>query len=108
MKFCRKCGSVMLPRKTEEGVFLECTSCGKIEKAKEIEGYRVVRESVGENEIPVIEEKSPATAPVANIKCPRCENNRAYWWIKQTRAADEPSTRFYKCTECGKVWREYA
>jgi len=26
----------------------------------------------------------------------------------QTRAADEPPTRFYRCTKCGHTWREYA
>ncbi|MEM4865380.1 MAG: hypothetical protein QXY09_02690 [Acidilobaceae archaeon] len=26
----------------------------------------------------------------------------------QTRAADEPPTRFYRCTKCGYTWREYA
>ncbi|MEM0290915.1 MAG: transcription factor S, partial [Thermoplasmata archaeon] len=31
----------------------------------------------------------------------------AYWMLKQTRAADEPETRFYICTKCGYRWREY-
>ncbi|MEM3402021.1 MAG: transcription factor S [Candidatus Hadarchaeales archaeon] len=109
MEFCKKCGSLMLPRKTEEGIFLECTSCGKIEKAKDTKNYRAIEKSVAaEKEIPVIEEEAPATLPITKVTCPKCGNNRAYWWIKQTRAADEPSTRFYKCTKCGKVWREYA
>ncbi|MFN4132746.1 MAG: transcription factor S [Candidatus Hadarchaeales archaeon] len=108
MQFCKKCGFLMLPRKTEEGIFLECTSCGKIEKAKNADSYKMTKESAAEKEIPIIEEEAPATLPATNAKCPKCGNNKAYWWIKQTRAADEPSTRFYKCTRCGKVWREYA
>ncbi|MEM2192019.1 MAG: hypothetical protein QXG38_00190 [Candidatus Hadarchaeales archaeon] len=55
MEFCKKCGSLMLPRKTEEGIFLECTSCGKIEKAKDTKNYRAIEKSVAaEKEIPVI------------------------------------------------------
>jgi len=40
-------------------------------------------------------------------ECPKCGHNEAYYWFMQTRAADEPPTRFYKCTRCGYVWREY-
>jgi len=29
------------------------------------------------------------------------------WWMEQTRASDEPPTRFYECTECGNVHKEY-
>ncbi|HID27364.1 MAG TPA: transcription factor S, partial [Methanosarcinales archaeon] len=25
----------------------------------------------------------------------------------QLRSADESETRFFRCTECGKTWREY-
>ncbi|MEM2705477.1 MAG: transcription factor S, partial [Thermoplasmata archaeon] len=39
--------------------------------------------------------------------CPKCGNRGAYWMLKQTRAADEPETRFYICTKCGYRWREY-
>lgn len=36
-----------------------------------------------------------------------CGNNVCYFWTKQTRSADEPETKFYKCVKCGKTWREY-
>jgi DNA-directed RNA polymerase subunit M len=32
----------------------------------------------------------------------------AYFWTQQTRGADEPETRFFKCTKCSHTWREYA
>ena len=27
--------------------------------------------------------------PTIQIKCPKCENNLAFWWLRQLRAADE-------------------
>ena len=36
--------------------------------------------------------------------CPECGNKRAYFMQIQIRSADEPSTIFYKCTECKKLW----
>ena len=41
------------------------------------------------------------------VKCPKCGHDEAYYKIIQTRRADEPPTRIYKCTKCGHVWREY-
>jgi len=43
-----------------------------------------------------------------SVACPKCENDRAKYRLIQIRSADEPMTRFYKCTnkECGHVWRE--
>lgn len=45
--------------------------------------------------------------PKTKIMCPNCENTEAYWWMQQTRSADEPPTIFYKCTKCGYSWRSY-
>jgi DNA-directed RNA polymerase subunit M len=108
MQFCKKCGSLMLPKKEDEGVFLVCTSCGHTMKAAGTEEYKLPKKVERKAEITVLEEAAPATLPTAKTKCPKCGNEKAYYWIRQTRSADEPSTRFYRCTECGKVWREYA
>ena len=45
--------------------------------------------------------------PTAEVTCPRCGNDTAYWHLEQTRSADESETRFFECTECGYRWREY-
>lgn len=37
--------------------------------------------------------------------CGRCGNRGAYYYLMQTRKADEPTTRFYRCTKCGKQWK---
>ncbi len=52
----------------------------------------------------------PPTAQVlkGSVRCPRCGNDEVLAWMMQTRAADEPPTRFYRCTKCGYTWREYA
>lgn len=42
------------------------------------------------------------------VQCARngCTGNRAYFMQMQIRSADEPMTTFYKCIDCGHVWRE--
>jgi DNA-directed RNA polymerase subunit M len=44
--------------------------------------------------------------PTTRQRCPECDNERAYYEMKQIRAADESETRFFTCTECGHKWRE--
>ena len=43
-----------------------------------------------------------------NIDCPKCGKRKVISWMEQTRASDEPPTRFYKCTYCNHTWREYS
>ncbi|KAF2356892.1 Zinc finger TFIIS-type [Trinorchestia longiramus] len=38
--------------------------------------------------------------------CAKCSHNRAYFMQLQTRSADEPMTTYYKCAECGFIWKE--
>ncbi len=46
--------------------------------------------------------------PAIEIECEKCGNNKAVWWMLQTRSADEPTTQFYRCTQCKYTWRNYA
>ncbi len=103
MMFCPKCGSILKPLKEGIKVMWVCscgyrTSDGKIEISEKMKKQK---------EIEVVEEKSERL-PVTEEQCPKCGNEKAYFWSKQTRAADEPETRFYKCVKCGHTWREYS
>jgi DNA-directed RNA polymerase subunit M len=55
----------------------------------------------------VLDGKAAATLPVDKTECPKCHHNEAYWVLRQTRAADEPETKIYRCTKCEHSWREY-
>ena len=43
-----------------------------------------------------------------DVTCDECGNGEAWYTIKQTGSADEPPTRFFKCTKCGNRWRGYS
>lgn len=102
--FCKKCGSIMLPKKENGKSILKCTSCGNIQS-----GEFELKEKV-EKKLQKIEvvEKEVEILPVMQAHCTKCGNNEAYFWTIQTRAADEPETKFYKCRKCGHQWREYS
>ncbi|MDI6820249.1 MAG: transcription factor S [Candidatus Hodarchaeaceae archaeon] len=96
----------MLPKKIEEGPILVCSGCGYATKASALEGYRLTRTSKERKE-PMVVEGMPVTLPTTHTRCPSCGHNKAYWWLRQTRAADEATTRFYRCAKCDHTWREY-
>nr|AIE93535.1 DNA-directed RNA polymerase, subunit M/Transcription elongation factor TFIIS [uncultured marine group II/III euryarchaeote AD1000_38_E02] len=39
--------------------------------------------------------------------CPICEGVDVFSELHQTRASDEPETRFLTCKSCSHGWREY-
>lgn len=99
--FCPKCSSLLRLKKEKEKRFLLC-SCGYREE-KRIE---VKEEIPAGKKIGVIEKTE--ILPETEAECPNCGNKKAYYWMQQTRAADEAETRFFKCQKCSHVWREYS
>lgn len=99
--FCPKCQSLMMP---QEGFYV-CTNCGHKVKIKSGSENKIEYQAK-ESEVMLITENS-TNLPTTRIECPECGNKKAYWRLEQTRAADEPPTRIYRCTKCNHTWREY-
>ncbi len=102
MEFCPKCKSIMI----YQGDKLVCRKCGYEMSAGE-SGEEIIVEKKNREEVPVIEGENLKTLPTTKVVCPACGNREAYWWLRQLRAADESEVRFFRCTKCGKTWREY-
>ncbi len=82
-----------------------CMSCGyKPKKTPKIQASEKLQ---NEEAIAVIKEDADETYPVIDMKCQKCDHKKSYFWTKQTRAADESETKFYKCVKCKHTWREY-
>jgi len=89
---------------------LKCRKCGYIRKIDDADQNKMTRKTDRtENEITIVEDEKEdqKTMPTIQIKCPKCANNLAIWWLRQLRAADESEVRFFRCTECGHTWRQY-
>jgi transcription factor S len=101
--FCPECKSMLV----SSGGQLKCRKCGYIRKIDDGDQMKR-RVERSENEIVIVEEEGQEkTMPTIQIKCPKCENNLAIWWLRQLRAADESEVRFFRCTECSHTWRQY-
>ena len=106
MQFCPECGSLM----HADGDAMVCSSCGaSVEKDREMaEQYVSTEEQTFDDVIESDPEAADEGMPTAEARCEDCGNDRAWYVIKQTGSADEPPTRFFKCTECGHRWRGYS
>lgn len=92
-------------------VFLACQKCGyETLVISETSTPLKVIEHSPQKQIAVIgkEQAKLRTMPTVKIECPKCGKLEAYWWMVQTRGADESPTQFFRCTRCGHTWREVA
>ena len=105
MKFCPKCGSLLVPKKNNRKI-LGCHSCSYSEKTKE---KTTIKEEVKTKakKVEVID-KEIEILPLTDTSCPKCHNKKAYFWEVQTRASDEPVTKFLRCQKCNHTWRDYS
>ena len=103
--FCPKFGSILVPKKEDNKKQIVC-SCGY--KTSEMDKI-IIKEQVikNEKEIEVVDKGELQTLPKISIECPKCKHNTAYYWLIQTRAGDEPETKFLRCEKCEYTWRDY-
>ena len=107
MMFCPKCGSILMPKKDKNKTILTC-KCGYSNKKPD--EITPIKETVAKKDkgIEVVENEEEQTLPLTEVECEKCGHNQAYYWTVQTRAADEPETKFLKCEKCSHTWRDYS
>ncbi|MEB3774236.1 MAG: transcription factor S [Desulfurococcales archaeon] len=114
IRYCPKCGAILYPRVRDGRRELFCRRCGYVEPLDgDVNIYRVkskIRHSPKDRLVIVSGDQVPPTASLlkGQVTCPRCGGDEVFYWMMQTRSADEPPTRFYRCKRCGYTWREYA
>ena len=90
-------------------LFLLANKCGHKEKESD-EDVKIRTKTIEyspKQSVSVIDKKNQlSTLPTIQVTCPKCGNKKAYAWQVQTRGADESSTQFLRCTNCGYTVRE--
>ncbi len=104
----------MIPKREGDKLVYRCPKCGYqevVEAKGKNSGMKVLATTIKHSEkerlVVITQSFEEKLLPKTRVQCPRCGHDEAYYWVVQTRRADEPPTRFYKCTRCGYVWREY-
>lgn len=107
MKFCPECGTIIQPTKEDGKTILDCSNCEYTNQEDKSQKMSFSEKGKKKKDVEIIEDDTEQTKPIIDRECPECGNNKAYYWTIQTRAGDEPETRFYRCTECKHTVREY-
>jgi transcription factor S len=103
MMFCPKCGSIMMPKKENNINGFSCR-CGYSENKETKKVKEIVK---GKREIEAVEHEVEVYPTTDDAECPKCGHKSATFWEVQTRASDEPATKFMKCQKCKHIWRDY-
>ena len=103
--FC-PCGKLLKPAQEEGKKILAC-QCGDFKK--DLTGGVISQKVEEKKKIEIIEKVETLPKQAVHVEsCPNKANEcEAYYWTQQTRASDEPETRFFKCVKCEYSWREY-
>ncbi|HWG90071.1 MAG TPA: transcription factor S [Candidatus Thermoplasmatota archaeon] len=103
--FCPNDKALMRP---VNGV-LTCPKCGATPTAKSTAPVlrSEAKVDIKKGLVVDVEKDKLSLLPTADYNCEKCGNTKAYYYMRQTRSADEATTRFLECTKCGYKWREY-
>lgn len=93
-----------MPKK-ENGKNVIICSCGYTDKKVVVEEFK---EEIKQKKGIEVAGDEDSMLPETDGECPKCKNDKAYYWLVQTRAGDEPETKFLKCTKCKHTWRDYS
>jgi len=100
MEFCPKCGSVLI-------IKIKNSSCPRCSYTKKGTVILSTKERIEDHPEIAVLKKDFKTEPIVNEICPKCNHDKAYFWMVQTRSSDESPTKFFKCVKCGNTKRDY-
>lgn len=111
MDFCDNCDSILEPKNINGKIVAYCGDCDEV-KGEEISSLKFENKSDDPEggKILILEDTEDSIAGRAKkeMYCEQCKSSQLVeYWELQTRSADESATRFFRCTNCGKNWREY-
>jgi len=106
MYFCPYCGTQLLLEKSVP-IRFHCLTCPY---AHPIQAVRHVHHDREERKVDDVLGGPEAWNgfPTWSIRCENreCTSDKAYYKEFQIRSADEPTTKIFRCVECGKAWRD--
>ncbi|KZV80277.1 hypothetical protein EXIGLDRAFT_781169 [Exidia glandulosa HHB12029] len=102
MLFCPNCANLLVTGIRDTGQKWACNSCPY---EFPITKQHTARTRIKTKEPDVMLGAESRQGETMEIPCPKCEHDKAFFNQMQIRSADEPMTTFYKCINCGHVWK---
>ena len=107
--FCEDCGELLdFEIITNDNV--RCQKCGGETPLENIKNHYIESEEKFEmskewmnklkNKEDKLRQEQKVKKAIIDETCPKCGYNKLYYYVQQTRSADEGSTVFYECIKC--------
>ncbi|KAF2861792.1 hypothetical protein K470DRAFT_214298 [Piedraia hortae CBS 480.64] len=113
--FCTDCGS-LLPPNPDRKESIECDLCSTMNKADTLSKVVVTTSKPSafpstlrtrlRSDVQEVTESDLQTQATIKKTCEQCGHDTLRFYTQQLRSADEGSTVFYTCPECGHKWNE--
>ena len=107
--FCEECGE-LLDFEIINNYNVKCQKCGGETPLENIKNHFIESEEKFEssklwmNKLKNTEDKlrkeQKIKKTIIDEVCPKCGHGQLYYFVRQTRSADEGSTIFYECIKC--------
>ncbi|MFX1390541.1 MAG: transcription factor S [Promethearchaeota archaeon] len=110
VEFCPECSNLLRKKIIDNKKYLAC-KCGyereqESDTSSREETIKKKKKDLEKNLVIISEEDKITANAITKKECPECKNMEAETWQVQIRSSDEPSTHFFKCTNCKYTWRE--
>lgn len=99
LKFCPKCGDILIPEKQGEKFFASCQKCGfskQVKQLKERENLEPKKKAEG---VDIVRNESPLAT--YKHKCSKCGHGKAQIIDMGVFYSDEDNLILLKCGKCG-------
>lgn len=109
MRFCDECNSLLKPQKNNESNQTElfCKGCGETYLLKEEDkSFKKTSNIKIENIENLIITNKDEFASIVNMYCPKCENNKCYFFEMPPLFGDEENVIKYQCVKCNYTFRD--
>jgi len=103
---CPECKSFMIGKENNGKKIMACSKCGYATSSEKNSDKQTKKDERIHGV--AYEEDDANILPVTEVECPKCKHGEANFWEIQTRAGDEPPTKFLKCGKCKHTWRDYS
>ncbi|MHA1370426.1 MAG: transcription factor S [Promethearchaeota archaeon] len=110
MKFCDKCGSLLVPKKIDNKKYLVCRACGWKQEITSTDKnkYKMTEKIDHSLDKTLVQDEEYYNKVYGTNEsqkvCPRC-GGKMIMHAMQTRRADEGQTIFWTCVKCHKTIR---
>ncbi|KAL8699894.1 MAG: hypothetical protein Q9224_001214 [Gallowayella concinna] len=110
--FCTDCGNLLDGASGDRKVMITCEVCGT--KNKDTSSTTITTKSkpsafpsalrAKRSAVQTLTEEDTKTTATIQEACPQCGMQEVRFYTQQLRSADEGTTVFYSCDQCGNKW----